>query len=64
MKVKITHPIPEHSLFAGLIYDLPEEVAREIIEKDLGFATDVETIDVTALTDKKHIEAPKRKAKK
>lgn len=64
MKIKITHPLPD--LQAGLIYDLPEKQAKEIIAKDLGFEIDVETIDVTAMADKNpvHIEAPKRKAKK
>jgi hypothetical protein len=40
MKVKITFPIPEKSLQAGLIYDLPEKEAREIVENDWGFAVD------------------------
>ena len=37
MRVKITHPIPELGLQAGLIYDLPAKEAQELIKKDLAF---------------------------
>jgi hypothetical protein len=42
MKVKITHPCPEYGLEAGLDYELPDEIAREIIEADKGIAVEAE----------------------
>jgi hypothetical protein len=42
MKVKITHPLPEYGLEAGLDYDVPDEIAQEIIEADKGIAIEAE----------------------
>lgn len=68
MKVKITHPFGE--LRAGLVYDLPNEEAREVIEKDFGFEFFGDDIEVTTYADKHQVfvevedDKAKRKAKK
>jgi len=43
MKVKITCPVPEHELQAGLIYDVPDELAFELIEEEKAIVVIEET---------------------
>jgi hypothetical protein len=38
MKIKITCPVPEENLHAGLIYDLPDEQAQDLIDQEKAFA--------------------------
>ncbi len=35
MKIKITHPIKDYQ--AGLVYDVPDKEAQELIKKDYAF---------------------------
>jgi hypothetical protein len=50
LKIKITCPVPEKNLQAGLIYDLPDEQAQDLIDQEKAFEVDqsANLIDVTA----------------
>lgn len=51
MKIKITHPA--HGYQAGLIYDVPEKQAQELLKADkaISVADDTELVDVTNYSD-------------
>jgi hypothetical protein len=44
MKIKITFPIHKHSLWAGLVYDVPAKLARELIKEDKAFEVKEEKV--------------------
>jgi hypothetical protein len=37
MNVKITCPVPEKNLQAGIIYDLPDDEAQKLIDEEKAF---------------------------
>lgn len=67
MKVKITLPMPELGYQAGLIYDLPEKLADELLLKGHAILPDMEReqIEITNLSDPQavFVEGVKKKVK-
>ena len=49
MIIKITHPTQQHQ--AGVIVELPEDEAQELISKDWAFEVEVEQVEVTTFSD-------------
>jgi hypothetical protein len=64
MKVQITCPVPEKNLRAGLVYDLPDDLAQELINKECGFEFAGDDIPATTFADEHPVsikaEKPKR----
>lgn len=49
MKIKIIHPTAKYQ--AGLIVELPEDEAQELISNDFAFEIAEDVIEVTTLSD-------------
>lgn len=68
MKVKITCPAPDKGLTAGLIYDLPDDVALalKLANMAIDVLEDAVLVDVTTNKDiaPVYVETQKRKPKK
>lgn len=50
MKIKITQKTGDYQ--AGIIYDVPEKEAQELIKKDIAFKVVEDVLEVTSLSDK------------
>jgi hypothetical protein len=66
MKIKITQKTGDY--MAGLVYDVPDKEAQKLINKDIAFLFQGETVEITAVTDKMpiflDIDKPNKKAAK
>jgi hypothetical protein len=49
LKIRLTHPTAEYQ--AGVIVELPEKEAQELISKDWAFEVEVEQVEVTTFSD-------------
>jgi len=60
MKVKITCPTERYE--AGLVYDMTDEKAKELIEKDCAVLAEEPLVEVTTFSDEKpvYIEGAKK----
>lgn len=55
MKIKLTHPVPEKHMEAGLIYDLPDDEAQMLIEAHKAIIT-TEQLLLQSEKDMAHVQ--------
>jgi len=63
MNIKMTFPVPEKDLQAGLVYSLPDGEAQDLIDQELAILADEIGDEVTTFSDKtpSFLDAPKEK---